>query len=128
MENTIPPYKYPFWVVILSAAVLCSLLYSLLSLPKYFVASKELKAGRNAYVQKQYDEAIKSYELVLIKVPNSKEAKISLAEVYFAKGQVTDIEKAVSYLKGVHLNKSDRVRLIMNMPEIYQQYFENIRE
>lgn len=122
----IPPHKYPIWVVFSSVVVFSALVYSLFSLPRYFVASQELKSGHNAYKNSQYVEAIKFYESVLAKVSTSKEAKISLAEVYFAKGNSSDIDKGISYLQGVSLDKYDLKRLAKTMPKEYQQEFEKL--
>ncbi|HLO84630.1 MAG TPA: hypothetical protein VK203_06400 [Nostocaceae cyanobacterium] len=119
--NTVAPHKYPLWVTVLGAVVFASLLYSLIFVPKYFVASKELKIGQEAYKNRQYTEAIKNYEAVLVKIPSSQEAKISLAEVYFTKGQPADIEKGESYLKGLILDKSDVQRLAKAIPEKYKK-------
>jgi Tfp pilus assembly protein PilF len=121
--NTIAPHKYPLWVTTLGIFVFASLVYSLEDVPKNFVASKVIKTGHKAYNNRQYTEAIKHYEDVLAIVPSSKEAKISLAEVYFTEGKPTDIQKGLSYLQGIDLDKSDMKRLRNVIPKQYQKNF-----
>lgn len=124
--TTVAPHSYPLWVKILGLIVIISLFNSLMSVPKYFTASQKISNGRNAYYNRQYTEAIKHYESVLATIPASKEAKISLAEIYFTQGKPEDIEKGLTYLEGIELEQADNQRLIKALPEHYQQKLEKL--
>lgn len=123
-HKPLQPFSYPKWVLLFSAGVLISTIYSLFLAPMYIQASKQLKLGRHAFYNEDYDNAIDNYLSVLDIVPSSKEARISVAEAYFKNGNLSDNEYGLIYLEDLRLEDDEWSRIIKVMPESYQQYFE----
>jgi hypothetical protein len=125
---SLPPNKYPAWIKLFTGVLLLSVVYSLILLPEYFVASKKFKAGLDAYNSRDYLSSIKNLEYSLKTVPTSKKVKIAIAKAYFANGNQQDDEKGLDYLQGVTLDKETWVDLTTVMPVEYQKYFNDIKQ
>ena len=105
-----------------------SVIYSLILLPEYFVASKKFKLGVEAYSNRNYSSSIQNLEYAIETVPTSKKAKIAIAKAYFANGNQQDDEKGLEYLQGVTLDKDTWADLTTVMPVEYQKYFNDIKQ
>lgn len=122
------PHKYPAWIKLFTGALLLSVIYSLILLPEYFVASKKFKLGVEAYSNRNYSSSIQNLEYAIETVPTSKKAKIAIAKAYFANGNQQDDEKGLEYLQGVTLDKETWADLTTVMPVEYQKYFNDIKQ
>lgn len=120
------PHKYPLWVKLFAGAIVVATIYSLILLPEYLVAAKKMRAAENAYVVRDYSEAISLYGYVLETVPSSKTARIGAAEAIFANGDVSDDEIGLGLLSDITLGESEWSRIIKVMPVEYQQYFQDV--
>ncbi len=125
---SLPPHKYPVWIKLFTGVLLLSVIYSLILLPEYFVASKKFKAGLDDYNNRNYSNSIKNLEYSLETVPTSKKVKIAIAKSYFANGNQYDDEKGLDYLRGVTLDKETWADLTTVMPVEYQKYFNDIKQ
>ncbi|OGE31818.1 hypothetical protein A2631_01665 [Candidatus Daviesbacteria bacterium RIFCSPHIGHO2_01_FULL_44_29] len=126
-RKPLSPFSYPKWVLLFSAGVLISTIYSLFLAPMYIQASKDLKAGRHAFYNENYNEAIDNYLAVLDVVPSSKEARISVAEAYFKNENLSDDEYGLIYLEDLRLEKNDWTRIKEVIPAKYEEYFDVIK-
>lgn len=121
-------HKYPAWIKLFTGALLLLVIYSLILLPKYFVASKKFKLGVDAFYSRDYSSSIRNLEYAIETVPTSKKAKIAIAKAYFANGDQQDDEKGLDYLQGVTLDKETWADLTTVMPVEYQKYFNDIKQ
>jgi hypothetical protein len=125
LENILrlPAHKYPLWVKLFASAIALATLYSLILLPKYWVASKNLNAAKLAYQTGKYTDAIGFYQNVLKIVPSSKTARIGAAEVIFSNDDKSDDESGLALLEDVALDDYTWSKISKIMPVEYQKYF-----
>jgi hypothetical protein len=121
--KTISPHKYPLWVVISGILVLVALAYSLISLPDYFNATRDLRAAQIAYKNGNFDDAINLYQSVLNSVPTSKVARLGAAKAIFSNKDKSDDSSGLDLLEGISINSNEWKELTKVMPLEYQQYF-----
>jgi hypothetical protein len=119
----IPPHKYPLWVIISGIIVLGALVYSLIILPDYFAATRDLRAAQTAYKNGNFDEAVIHYSSALNTVPTSKVARLGAAKAIFSNKDNSDDITGLQWLEGISINSSEWSDLTQVMPVEYQKYF-----
>jgi hypothetical protein len=118
-----PPHRYPPWLIACAAAVLLAAIYSLAIVPGYFRAARLLRRSQHEIADGRLDAAKEHLEGVLKVVPTSKTARIELAIVTFRNPSPSEHLKALGYLEGLEIDKSDMERLRKAMPDEYQRFF-----
>lgn len=125
--ETIPPHRYPALVKLFAGLLALTLAYALFLLPGYFRAAKKLRAGITAYNNGDFSTAIEDLHYVIEKTPTSRQARIFIAEGYFASGNATGIQgdyvRGFRYLKGLTLNDDEWLGVKEVLPAKYQKYF-----
>jgi tetratricopeptide (TPR) repeat protein len=117
--DSLPPYKYPVWIIVFTLFTASVFLIAAASIPKAIQAKKDLKEAQ-AYSDKgDYRNAIASYTQALGNYPDSSEARFNLAIVYFKLGDKGANQKALQLLDGVYLNENRLKQLHEVMPEEY---------
>jgi hypothetical protein len=121
--QAIQPHKYPLWVVISGIIVLFALVYSLISLPDFFAATRDLRAAQTAYKNGNFDNAVILYSSVLNSIPTSKVARLGAAKAIFSNKDNSDDITGLQLLEGISINSSEWSDLTQVMPVEYQRYF-----
>ncbi len=127
------PHKYPWGVKIFALAMIAVVVYSLYLLPTYFTASRKLRQAEAIYKDLNnfgnYNEAIKLYLQVIKAVPDSKAAKIGVAEAIFSsRVSIDDKKVGLLFIEDIEFNKSSWERITKVMPTEFQQYFQDIKK
>jgi hypothetical protein len=117
------PHKYPLWVIIFGVFILVALAYSLISLPDYINATRDLRAAQTAYKKGNFDDAVKLYLSALKSVPTSKVARLGGANAIFSNKDKSDDLEGLDLLEGISINSDEWTELTKVMPFEYQKYF-----
>jgi hypothetical protein len=121
-NSIIPAHQYPAWVISFAVVVMITMAYAIVLLPKYISASQKLHSANIARDGRNFTEATKLYNEVILAVPNSQRARISAAEVIFSNDNKNDDSQGLELLSGIKLIGSDMDRINKVMPQNYQQY------
>ncbi len=125
---TMPPHKYPLWVLAFASGVALAVVYSTGLLPHYLRVAGMAKQAEHAYAQKDFQKSIQLYDQALELEPTANAVRISEAEVVFADGDSSNDEKGMSLLQGITLDKSAWARISAVLPPDYVQYFEDVKK
>ena len=117
------PHRYPLWVTGFGIGVVIAMAYSLLLLPRNFIAAKKLRAAQAAHRHQHDDEATQLYLSTLELVPSSTVARIEAAEAIFSNNNPSDDETGLTVLRGVPLDKESWRKIARVIPEAYKKYF-----
>jgi hypothetical protein len=131
LENTptaLTAHKYPRWILIFAGIIIISIVYSLILLPNYVTAAKNIVAAKDAFQRRSFDESAQLYMNVLETLPSSNIARIGAAEALFSNRDNTDDEAGLYLLEGITLSNNDWARIVKVMPIEYQKYFSNVEE
>lgn len=85
------------------------------------MATKNLHAGRLAYSNQQYEEAIEKFKTVLSAFPSSENAKLELAKTYCKKQSPENYFLALDCLEGIKLKKINT----FDFPQDFKQFVQN---
>ena len=122
--TSLTPHKYPFLVLYFISLISITTLYSFYLLPTYFATTKILKNGKKAYFTKNYHEAINCFKKVLLKIPSSQKAKISIAKAYFATQNQENYILALKYLQNIEIESEELQEIKLVMPKQLLVLFE----
>jgi|GEM_PF-1300868 thioredoxin-like negative regulator of GroEL len=124
----LPAHKYPLWLKLFAGGVLLATLYSLILLPKYLNAVKNLHAAKAAYQSGDYKKAIDFYVKVLETAYSSKNIRISTTEAFFAMGDKEHCEAGLALLDGIIIDDATWKELSKKIPIEYHQYFKDVNK
>jgi hypothetical protein len=120
------PFKYPVWIIAMSAGVLALMLYSLISVPRYLQATRELHHADTAKEAKDYKTALGLYRHILVLSPGSESAKIGYAVSAFGANSIPDEQASLEKLADVNLSESEWQELCTTLPTKIQAEFKKV--
>ena len=126
VPTPLPPFKYPAWIVALSIGVLALMLYSLISVPRYLQATRELHHADTAKEAKDYKTALGLYRHILVLSPESESAKIGYAVSAFGANSAPDEQVSLEKLADVNLSESEWQELCTTLPTEVQAEFKKV--
>jgi hypothetical protein len=126
--QTLKRHRYPIWIVIFGLLIVIALVFSLINLPGYFAASKDLRAAHNAYKIGNFGNATKLYNSALTLVPTSRVARLGAAMAIFSNTDRSNDLTALRLLVGMTLNSSEWSDITRVMPTEYKKYFQETKQ
>jgi hypothetical protein len=122
----ITPHLYPLWIKI--SFLMCCVIFflSLFNFPYYFRLNKKVQKARNAFIKKNYGEAIYYFTKLSEKLPTNKYMKRYLAQSLFTSEDTNDHMEALDILSEVELKDKEWKELLVYMPKEYINHFKTV--
>jgi hypothetical protein len=119
------PHQYPIGVLFVCALVVLAAVTSLAWVPTQLPIVAELRLAQDSEAKGQHIVAIAKFRSVLGVAPESRVARLGLAQALFATGSADNAAEAMKLLAGVTLSGFDWQRLSPLMPEEYRRQFQD---
>ena len=117
-------HRYPIWLVVFTVLVVYLIINSLILVPPYWDAARELHRGEQQMKLGDRGGAEATFSKILQRFPTSKSTRMNMAVLLFSSPSEVDNQKAVGILDDVRLQKDDWKRLSAVMPAKYRSQLQ----